>query len=249
MSARRVVVVIQARMGSSRLPGKVLEDLGGEPVLAWSVERCRLARGVSEVVVATTTAATDEPIVELCRTRRWACFRGSEDDVLSRYVGAARAHRSDVVVRVTSDCPFVDPAIVESVVAPLLEQPESIDYASTGLPPLTYPVGLSAEALHADVLERADRRGRDARDREHVTFYVYTHPAEHALLRVPHGDDLSHHRWTIDTPDDLALARALVAEIGGAARLRTMRWAELVEVVRRRPDISALNAHVVQKKP
>ena len=154
-SRPRIVAVIQARMGSTRLPGKVLKPLAGQPVLARVVDRVRRARHVDEVVVATTTLPADDVLADLCRTRGWACERGSEEDLLDRYHAAAAAHHADAVVRITSDCPVIDPGVVDRVVEAFLVQP--CDYASNTLEPRTFPRGLDTEVFSQAALELAWR--------------------------------------------------------------------------------------------
>jgi spore coat polysaccharide biosynthesis protein SpsF (cytidylyltransferase family) len=138
----KVVATIQARMGSTRLPGKVLLDWAGEPMLARVIERIRRAETVDEVVVATTVRPSDHPIADLCVERNWACCRGSENDVLDRYYQTAVAHQADVVVRITSDCPLIEPAIVDRVVREFLEGQPTVHCACNLLPVRTFPRGL-----------------------------------------------------------------------------------------------------------
>jgi spore coat polysaccharide biosynthesis protein SpsF (cytidylyltransferase family) len=164
----RTVAIIQARMGSTRLPGKVLMDLAGEPMLVRVVNRVRRAERLDEVVVATTASPSDDPIFEGCRQRGWAVERGSEKDVLDRYYRAARAHHADVVVRITADCPFVDAGLIDQVVGAFLGG--GYDYVSNVLEPRTYPRGLDVEVFRFSALEKAWQEDRDPSWREHVTL-------------------------------------------------------------------------------
>jgi spore coat polysaccharide biosynthesis protein SpsF len=236
----RVVVVIQARMGSTRLPGKILEGLGGMPVLEWVVRACRAATRVDEVVVATSTDAGDDVLVEVCADLGVPLVRGSEDDVLSRFLVALQAHPADAVVRITADCPFADPALVDAVVAAWQADP-SLDYVSTVLV-RTLPHGLDVELVTADALRRVGDSATD-HHRVHVTSGVYTAPDDYRVMGLCFAPDASDIRVTLDTPEDLAMLRAVVAERGSSLPSRT----ELVRLLRARPDLVALNAEVRQK--
>lgn len=202
----KTVIIVQARMTSTRLPGKVLLPLAGKPMLTRLVERLRRASESDAIVVATTTNASDEPIVDLCRQLAVASHRGSEHDVLSRYADAARAHNADAVVRVTSDCPLLDPALVDLVIRAHAEG--GSDYVSNMLPP-TWPYGMAVEVFSADALFEADREAKQVSEREHVTPFLYWHPERYRLRNVASAHDLSGYRWTVDTPQDYELVRLL----------------------------------------
>ncbi|MCW8138889.1 MAG: glycosyltransferase family protein [Planctomycetota bacterium] len=238
----RTVAIIQARLGSSRLPGKVLMDIAGRPMLERVVERARRAITLDEVVVATTTEPADEQIVALAADRGWRAYRGSQEDVLDRYVQVARAVAADVVVRITSDCPLIDPGVIDQVVRGRAEG--GADYCSNGLGRRTFPRGLDVEALTREALERADREATRAHEREHVTPYLYERAGRFVLRGVESPDDHSHHRWTVDTPEDLALVRGVYEGLGSDG---PASWREVLEVLQRRPELVTLNAHVRQK--
>lgn len=241
----KTVAIIQARMGSTRLPGKVLLDLAGQPVLAWSVNRLRRTRTIDHVVVATTTQPADDAIEALCALRGWPCYRGSEEDVLDRYYQAALAHSSDTVVRVTSDCPLIEPEIVDRVVETLLDGRPAVDYASNILPPRTFPRGLDVEAMCFAALERAWTEDHNPAWREHVTPYLYRHPELFRLQGVFHTSDLSHHRWTVDTPEDLALIRTICDYMDGDL----FSWHDVLNAFDAHPEWGDINRHVAQKQP
>nr|HEX4316722.1 glycosyltransferase family protein [Kofleriaceae bacterium] len=235
------VAILQARLGSSRLPGKVLHDLGGDTMLARVIERLTAARTLDGVVVATTTAASDDAIAREATRCGAGVFRGSEHDVLARYLGAARVANADVVVRVTSDCPLLDPQVVDQVVEAL---GLDVDYASN-THVRSYPRGLDVEALHRDTLERIGRLGRSPAAREHVTAYIMEAPERFAVRQVRAARDDSDLRWTVDTADDLALVRAIYARFGLAESI--VPYAQLVDAVRAEPELGVINAHVSQK--
>jgi spore coat polysaccharide biosynthesis protein SpsF len=241
------VVIVQARMTSQRLPGKVLMEVGGRPMLEHQLARLGRCAAADEIVLAVTTNPDDEPLVALARRLGLRWHRGSEHDVLARYAGAAREAAAGLVVRVTSDCPLIDPDEVDAVIAALEERRATADYASNRLEP-HLPRGLDAEALWRDVLERTHRLAVSAPAREHVTWFCYAErPDLFALHAVRRPFDAADLRWTVDTPDDLALVRRLYAELGLAER--HVPAAEIVAHVRRHPELAAINAHVAQKSP
>ncbi len=235
------VAIIQARTGSTRLPGKVLLPLLGEPMLTRVVRRVARAVRLDEVVVATTTLPADDVIDALGRRQGWPVERGSELDLLDRYVMAARRHGAAVVVRVTSDCPIIDPAVIDRTIEAFGAQP--CDYASTAIAPRTYPNGLDVEVASIGALERAWREDRDPAWREHATPYLYRHPELFRLLRVPAEDDQSAVRWSVDTAEDYELVRRIYEAIGRD----DFTWREALAVVDAHPDWTDLNRHVVQK--
>lgn len=239
----KVVAIIQARMGSTRLPGKVLMDLAGEPMLARVVNRCRRAALLADVVVATTTQPADEAIARLCEERGWPCVRGSEDDVLDRYHQAAEARRADVIVRITSDCPLIEPAVVDRTVKEFLDRQPGVDYACNVLPQRTFPRGLDVEVASRAALDRAWREDLNPAWREHVTLYIRRHPELFRLHGVMNDVDYSDLRWTVDEETDLALARRIYGHFGHDA----FSWGDVLALLAGHPDWSALNRSVKQK--
>jgi spore coat polysaccharide biosynthesis protein SpsF len=226
-TAVRTVAILQARTTSARLPGKVLMDVAGAPLLAQELRRLLRAGRLDEVVVATTTNESDDPVVDLARREGVRWFRGDERDVLSRYVGAAAEARAEAVVRVTADCPLLDPDVVDRVVSAL---GPAVDYASNVVE-RTFPVGLDAEALHHDVLLRVDRLAHSDSAREHVTWFVLEErPDLFAIASVTDDEDNSDLRWTVDHAEDLDVVRRLYAELDLAETPRAYR--EVVAHVR-----------------
>lgn len=238
-----VIAIIQARMSSTRLPRKVMLDLAGESILTRVVNRCQRATMVEEVVVATTTKLVDEAIVEMCSERSWTCFRGSEEDVLDRYYRAAVQHQADVVVRITSDCPLVDPEIVDLIVREFLKN-RQLDYVSNTLPPKTFPLGLDVEVIAFDALERAWREDGNRAWREHVTPYIYRHPEKFALRAVVNNIDHSSMRWTVDTADDVTFVRKIFDHFGHDR----FSWRDALTVLENHPEWLEINRHVAQKE-
>ncbi|HYD74801.1 glycosyltransferase family protein [Ramlibacter sp.] len=195
----RTVAVVQARMGSTRLPGKVLLRTCGKPLLQHQIERVRRCTTIDLLVLATGTNAVDDPVAELGRQLGVAVYRGSPDDVLDRMVQAARPHRPQYLVRLTGDCPLSDPAVIDQVVR--AAQAPGVDYASNALHP-TWPDGLDVECMRFAALEEAWREARKPSEREHVTPFLHTQPQRYRLADVRHDPDLSALRWTVDEPAD-----------------------------------------------
>jgi spore coat polysaccharide biosynthesis protein SpsF len=237
----KIVAIIQARMGSTRLPGKVLKDLCGETVLARVVNRTRRARLIDEILVATTDRPADDAIVAECRKYSFAVSRGDQDDVLDRYFRAAQLTKAEIVVRITSDCPLIDPEITDQTIAAFLEARP--DYSSNTLV-RTYPRGLDTEVMSVDALARAWQAARKPYEREHVTPYIYEHPEEFRILSVTGDADYSGHRWTVDTPEDLEFVRAIYACLKDNA---TFLWRDVLDVVHREPALMDLNRSIKQK--
>lgn len=237
----KTVAIVQARMGSTRLPGKVLMDLGGQTVLARVVRRLGRAKRIDEIMVATTTAGADDAIADECGRLRVGCFRGSEPDVLDRYQAAAAVASAEVVVRITSDCPLIDPAIVGQTIQKFFDQ--RADYASN-VSPRTFPRGLDTEIFSLAALELAWHDARAPYQREHVTPYFYEHPELFRSASFYGSRDYSEFRWTLDTEDDLRLIRAIYGRFDNCD---DFDWRQVIAVMEREPELELLNAHVVQK--
>jgi spore coat polysaccharide biosynthesis protein SpsF len=236
-----VVAIIQARMGSSRLPGKVLKDLGGETVLGRVVHRLRRATRVNQIVIATTDSVADDVIVRECHRLEVPAFRGSESDVLDRYYQAARACAAGTVVRITSDCPVIDPQLVDETIR--VFQQQHGDYASNALS-RTYPRGLDMEVFTMGALERAWNDAHKPYEREHVTPYLYEHPELFRLVSQCGQIDYSQYRWTLDTAEDLELLRAIYARFSNQD---DFGWGEVIQLMEREPELAELNSGVIQK--
>jgi spore coat polysaccharide biosynthesis protein SpsF len=219
-----VLCVIQARTGSSRLPGKVLADLGGRPMLRYMLDRLS-ALGVDDLVVATTTLDRDTPVATVAREAGRPVVRGSEDDVLGRFIAALDEHPADTVIRLTADCPLVDPGLVADVLS--LHQTRGADYTCNVLP-RTFPKGLDVEVMSAPALEDAGAEARSPAEREHVTPFLYRHPERFKLANLRSGQDLGEERWTVDTADDLAFVRSVATAFGDRT---DFGWREVLAAV------------------
>lgn len=228
-------IIMQARMGSSRLPGKILMDIGGQPAIALQLARMARAQ-VDHVVVATSVGSIDDPVAELAASLGYSVFRGSELDVLGRFVHALDAFPADTVIRTTGDCPFIDPTIIDSVLATF--HAKGADYCSNTLL-RTFPVGLDCEVLRSDVIRVANDQATLAIEREHVTPFVYRHPEQFQLDQYVGSQFLGNERWTLDTPDDLAQLQHMATLVANPV---TATWQDYLEAygVQRPPEALGL---------
>ena len=237
----KTVAIVQARMGSSRLPGKVMRSVGGRPMIDLILARLSLARSVDRIVLATSTGVENDPLAAHVRGLDFAVCRGSEDDVLDRYYQAARAHAADVVVRITGDCPFVDPELVDEIVADFHDS--GFDYASNVAPP-TYPDGLDVEVFSFAALERAWREAADKHDREHVTPYLRGSD-RFRTSNFALSEDYSTERWTVDEAPDLAVVEAIV---GYFHPRRDFGWREIIALKAAKPELFTANHRLTRNE-
>jgi spore coat polysaccharide biosynthesis protein SpsF len=235
----KIVAIIQARVGSSRLPGKVLAAIAGQSMLSRVIERVRRIPGLSEDVVATTLAPQDEAIVEECGRIGAPFFRGSENDVLDRYYCACKEHEADAVVRITSDCPLIDPVESGKVVDAF--ETQAADLAANDIK-ATYPLGLGTEVVSCKALHLAWRQATKPYERQHVTPYIYQHPEQFRLVNVESPSNYSSLRWTVDTPADLEFVRSVFARLDG-----DFCWHDVLSLLEREPGLIEINRNVRQK--
>lgn len=228
-------------MGSTRLPGKVLMPLAGKPALEHVIERLGFCETLSGVVVATTTETADDPIVELCHRLEVPVFRGSEDDVLDRYHHAAAAFDADPVVRITADCPAIDPGVADIVVGGFFEAEYDL-YGLTG----EFPDGLDCTVIARSALDRAWREARLASEREHVGPYLEHHPELFAIGGVEVFQGQRHQRWTLDEPEDYRLLTEIFDELYEPGD--PFRAADVIELLDRRPELAAINDNVIRNE-
>ncbi|MEO1067892.1 MAG: glycosyltransferase family protein [Cyanobacteria bacterium J06638_6] len=237
-------IIVQARMTSTRLPGKVLKPVLGKPLLEYQIERLQRVKLADTIVIATTTNVTDAPIVDLCKALGVDYFRGSEQDVLERYYGAAKQAQADVVVRVTSDCPLIDPQIIDQVIQFYLSHSDRYDYVSNSLQ-RSFPRGLDTEAFPTWALEQAYREATAPPEREHVTPFIYNHPERYAIGHLTYPQDLSHHRWTVDTSEDFELMKRMLEALYPQVPDFTLQ--DCLDLIDQHPDWPAINGHTKQK--
>ncbi|MBI4657241.1 MAG: glycosyltransferase family protein, partial [Verrucomicrobia bacterium] len=233
-----IVAIIQARMSSSRLPGKVLADIAGRPMLWHVVDRAKRSRYINKVVVGTSIESADDPIDEFCRSENIECFRGSHDDVLDRFYRAASRHEADAIVRITADCPLIDPTIVDRVIETYLTG--KFDYVSNALR-YTYPDGLDAEVFSMAALETAWRDATEPRQREHVVPFIKNHPA-FRKTNVENETDLSREqlRWAVDEPRDLEFMRVVYSRLFRNGQ-NSFGLKEVLELLSKEPELQAIN--------
>lgn len=237
----KTIVIIQARMGSSRLPGKIMLPLGDTLVLEYVVERCRKIIDVDHVIVATSVLQQDDKIEEWCNEHGVACFRGSEDDVLSRYYECAKTYRPDYVIRVTSDCPFVDYHLASDVIKQMLTEPADIVLVNGNL-----PRGLVVEMISFPTLEKIHKIGLEPRHREHVTYYAYEYPGQFTATTYEVAESIQHPelRITLDTEEDYRLCQEVARHFRGN---KLVSSTDVVAYLLKHPEISNINAHIQQK--
>ncbi|HVZ64214.1 MAG TPA: glycosyltransferase family protein [Opitutaceae bacterium] len=235
-----IAAIIQARMGSSRLPGKSLCPIGGQPLLGHIIDRLKACRLLDKVVVATTTAPEDDALAAYAAGKSAGVFRGGRDDVLDRYFRATQETGAEVVIRITADDPFKDPEVIDQVTACVLGNPD-LDYASNTLQP-TFPEGLDVEVFRASALTKAWREAKLPSEREHVTPYIWKNPGIFRIENIRHAEDLSGLRWTIDYPEDLVFARAVYENLHVGNRIFLMD--EILALLERQPQIGQINAGI-----
>ncbi len=256
----RVVAILQGRMSSSRLPGKILADITGQPMLARVFVRTSRSASVTGTIFATTTDPSDDPVAEYCGLSGIPFTRGSQFDVLDRYYQTARTAKADVVVRITADCPVIDPALIDKVVNTLLDG--GYDFVGNRLPPpwpRTYPIGLDTEACTFKALEKAWNEAKEPQHREHALPFFYEgvqlttvnrqlqtgiSPRGFKIALLDHTSDFGDYRWTVDTPEDLEFIRQVYARFDGRD---DFSWLEVLDLVHREPQLMEINSGIQHK--
>ncbi len=239
-----ITAIIQARMGSTRLPGKVLKKIKNKTILEYQLERVRRAALINETIVATSTNDIDNVIVELCNELGVRVYRGSETDVLSRYYEAAIESGAEVVVRLTSDCPLIDPEVIDQVIKLYLDYTD-VDYVSNAIE-RTFPRGLDTEVFSMEALQVTFKNAVLPSEREHVTAYMYSHPERFNLLNFSSERDLSKHRWTVDTIEDFELIERILTSLYPHNPHFTFH--DVLHLLDENPSWALINGHIEQKK-
>lgn len=240
----KTVAIIQARMSSVRLSGKVLADIVGKALIDRIISRVRAARGIDEVVVATTLEPDDDVLVRhLTSNSRCRVFRGSLDDVLERFYQCASASQADVIVRITADDPLKDPLIIQRAIE-LLHADQGLDYVSNTIEP-TYPEGLDVEVFRFSALEAAHRQAKLKSEREHVTPFIWKRPEQFRIANFKYERDLSQWRWTVDHPNDLEFMRRVYEHFQGA---ELVSYTDVIAWLETSPQIRAINADAVRNE-
>lgn len=245
MKPLKTAIIIQARMGSTRLPGKVLKPVLGKPLLEYQIERLRRVKNADAVVLATSTLPGDDALAEFAKRAGVPCFRGSESDVLSRYYHCAKETGADVIVRSTADCPLIDPGLMETLIAEFLKSGK-YHYGSNATIDRTYPRGLDSEIFTFRALEEAFREAKSPFEREHVTPFITAHRDRYPALSQSHSKNLGALRWTVDTPEDFELVKRILEALYPVKPAFT--WLDALALLEKHPDWPRINAHVEQKK-
>jgi spore coat polysaccharide biosynthesis protein SpsF len=238
----RIVAIIQAHMGSTRLPGKVLLDLGGRTMLARVIRRAQRSKLIDEVTVACSTESSDDAIVAECAKLGVRVHRGSDSDVLDRYHGATVAFQPEAIVRITSDCPLIEPEVSDKVIARFIES--GADYASNTID-RSYPRGLDTEVCKRVCLDRAWSEATEPYQRVHVTPYLYQNPELFKIVQVRGETDLNELRWTVDTPEDYEFISRIFAHFDGQD---DFTWHDVLAMLKLNPGLDEINRHIRQKE-
>ena len=237
----KIIAIVQARMGSTRLPNKVMKTIGGVPMIELLLSRLSKAKEISQIIVATSIDERNKPLVDHVRKLGYTCEQGSENDVLDRYVQAAKKHHADVVVRITGDCPLVDPELVDDTI--LRFKAANVDYFSNTNPP-TYPDGLDIEVCTFKALEQGHQETSDPFDREHVTPYLRK-PGKFKTAAMQHSQDLSALRWTVDEPADFVVIEKVFQHFHPRI---DFNWVEVLNLQLQQPDLFNTNQHITRNE-
>lgn len=239
-----ILCIIQARMGSNRLPEKVLKPILGRPMLGRMLDRLKRAKLIDEIAIATSLTPADNAIEAFCESEDIRCFRGSEDNVLERFAGcAALFSNADHIIRVTGDCPLIDPTLMDSFIESYLQLLPNIDHYHLGAP--NYPRGLDAEIFPKNVLEITAQNAINDYELEHVTPYIYRNPDRFISKTFTSGEDHSDQRWCVDEEDDFKLVEAIFEMLHPTNPNFT--WLDVLQLLDAQPELKQINAHVLQK--
>jgi len=242
----KVGIIVESRMASTRLPGKILLPIVGKPALELMVERLKQVKEAHEVIIATTENERDLTIVDFASRWGVGCFRGSEEDVLSRVVGAARKYNLDIIVEITSDCPLADPDIISEYIRTFMAS--DVDYVANIIK-RTHPRGMDVQVFKTSILNDIEATTKDAADREHPSLHIYEHPEKYKLMNMfaEPGYHMPDQRLTLDTPQDYFVIRTVYEEL--YPKNRNFRYKDIYSLLTKRPDIRKINSHIDQKRP
>lgn len=240
----KIVSTVEARMGSTRFPGKTLSEIVGKPMLELIIERLKRARGVDEIVMATTTEPEDKVITKLAERVGVKWYRGSSEDVLDRVLQAAKAHKADIIVEMTGDNPLLEPELVDEAIDIYLNG--DYDYVSNAIKE-TYPDGLNVQVFSVEVLDEVARLTNDPADRENVSLYIYEHPEKYRLYNMEAPPEYYHpeYRWTVDTEEDIQFVTAVYESL--YYKKPDFSIADVMKLLSEKPDLLKINAHIKQK--
>lgn len=240
---KKIVVIIQARMGSTRLPGKVIKRICGKPMLWHIIERLKYCHLIDKIAVATSLNRKDDVIERFCYQYRVAFFRGNEEDVLDRYYQAAKKFGAQIIVRITADCPLIDPKIVDKVISFFLKKTNFVDYASNTLK-RTYPRGLDVEVFSFDAFRKCWKKANKKYQREHVTPYLYENSSLFKLINIMNKKDLGSFRWTVDKEADLEFVQRVYNKLYQKKKVFFMK--DVLKVIKDESELSRINKNIKQ---
>jgi len=238
-----ICAIIQARMSSSRLPGKVLLEVNGRPLLSYMLERVSAAKSIHKVILATSIDQADDAVAAFCENEDILCYRGSLDDVLDRYYQAALMVGCETVVRLTGDCPLIDPEVIDTVVQRHCSG--GYDYTANTSPPegITFPEGMDVEVFSFQALKRAWNEAKKPSDREHVTFYIVNNPRLFSVFRYDREEDFSRYRLTVDYPEDFGVVKDILTKIYSKNPKFSMK--DIIAFLDAHQDIRRKNADIL----
>lgn len=245
MENQKINIIVQARMGSTRLPGKILKPIMGRPMMDYLLERVQGIQIPHSLIIATTTNPQDDAIESFAKQKSILVFRGSEEDVLDRYYQTCCMYPADIIVRITGDCPLIDPAIIKRGIAIMQENSKKLDYVSNVLQ-RTFPRGMDVEVLTSDALKTAAKEASSTYDREHVTPFLYRQPERFHLANFTHTPDISNYRLTVDTAEDFVLISKIFEALYPNSKKFTL--ADILKAFDQHPEWKEINAHVKQKE-
>lgn len=235
-----VVAIIQARMGGRRSPGKVLKEVDGIPLLKYEIDRVKKSNLLDKIVVATSNLDRNDIIENFCKINDIECFRGSEDDVLDRYYQCAKKYKAEVIVRLTADCPLLDPEVIDNTIGLLMDN--NADFSANTVPPESskYPGGSDVEVFSMKALERAHRECKDVHDREHVTFYFWKYDNSFKTTQLDYDKNFSNYRFTVDYPEDLEVVEFVIKELKKRGTFGHLK--EIIDILESNPEVKEKNS-------
>lgn len=241
-------IIIQARMTSTRLPGKILKTIQGKPLLSYQIDRLKKVQNINDIIIATTENQEDDILVDFCHKHSLKFYRGSENNVLERYFKTALKYKSDIICRITSDCPVIDPEVSTNTISLLQNHLSQLDYVANfnGSIKRTFPRGLDTEVFTFKALKKTYQEASEPPDLEHVTSYIYRHPKKFRLGFFHNDNDYSHYRLTVDTKEDLDLATKIISNL--YPKKPNFNLSDMVELLKKHPDWEKINQSVEQKK-
>jgi len=243
LSKPKVGIIIQARMGSTRLPGKVMEVVSGKTILEHIILRLKRVKKIDAMIIATTENEKDNIISETAKDLGVGVFRGSENNVLKRYFDAASKFNLDIIVRITADCPVIDPEIIDKTIDLFLEH-SHIDYVSNTIE-RTFPRGLDVEVFNFSALKKAYQEAREEHEKEHVTPYIYSNPDKFSIFNYKNKRNYAYYRWTVDTKEDLALISVIYDKL--YPKNEEFSFKDILLLFEKYPELIKINQHIIQK--